>query len=656
MKSCINAFVAALTIAVSLSPCSAAEPSRVSSVAKAKTAPSGTSLVLKDVIVTAGTDQMRSSAFFYVQDSGGGIRVRSTTAVHQGDKVTVTGKVRRASDDGTVVRRNGEREINATSVAFTYGPFTMPKPKALTNRQVGGGPTPQSDTDGFPCQPGVWTSSNGSNQGYDQINEKGASNVGLYCQVKGKVVYADDAARFFYIDDGSGVRDGAYVNGKPAPPGIRVLVPNGQPLKDIVGKSAVVVGVVGSVAQSDAGVSDRIRNIRVVRATCEPFLDLNLNGFWDPGERCFDTNGSGACDGIRIADVPAPKVVSKFDRYGTLILHGAPFMPKSLYCYDVDDNTLKSAKEQGFSAVQCFDSMTPADLPRLSAAGLKTFPTLHSEASRAAWMAARADPAIAAWYLNDEPEWHGEKPDTNIISYKWVYEQDGTHPVGNSHADIGWLGKYAASEDMCWIDRYPVGNAGGQWCIPTIADFDDTARAGHGGSPYYPVWQYVQMFKESPNFTVPTVPEFRAMVYTAMSHWVKGYFYFCYQRGGADWQALWAEAKKINGEMDTLRPFLTLPWVPLDAASSDPTWVKAGGYRIGNSALLIVANGDKDGAAAAGDGSRSVTITLPGIPDNAALTAPIGGDGVKLDGRKFTCKLAPCEVRVLLWGKMPAAP
>lgn len=618
-------------------------------VAYAKIAPSGTNITLADKIVTAGTDQMRSPAFFYIQENGVGIRVRSTIVVHQGDRVTVTGKVRRATDNGTVVHRNGEREIDATSVTFTYGPFAMPVPKAITNRQVGGGPTPQIDVDGFPCQPGVWASSNGTKQGWDQINEKGASNVGLYCKVKGRIVYADDDSGFFYIDDGSNVHDGANVNGKPSPTGIRVLVPNGVPLKGIVGKSATVVGIVGAVAQSDAGGGDHIRNVRVVRATCEPFLDTNLNGFWDAGERFIDTNGNGAYDGIVISGVPAPKVASKFDRYGTLILHGAPFMPKSLYCYDVDDSTLASAKQQGFNAIQCFDNMTPKDLSRLTAAGLKTFPSLHNVAGRAAWMETKADPAIAGWYLNDEPEWHGEKPDMNLASYKWVYEQDGTHPVGNSHADINALGNYAASEDMCWIDRYPIGNTGGQWCIPTIATFDDAARAGHGSSPYYPIWQYVQMFKEEPNFTVPTVAEFRAMVYTGMSRYVKGYFYFCYQRGGPDWQALWSEVKKINAEMEILRPFLTLPWTPLDVTSSDPIFVKAGGYRVGGSALLIVVNGDKDA-------SRSATITLPGLPDDAALTAPIGGMGVKLSGRNFTHKFAPCEVRVLLWGNMPAAP
>lgn len=640
---------AALLWAACILSCRAIGAPAAGTIAHAKTAPSGSIVKLADKIVTAGTDQMRSPSFFYIQENGAGIRVRSTTVVHQGDRVTVTGKVRRAADNGAVVHRNGEREIDATEVSFTYGPFTMPAPKTLTGRQVGGGPTPETDSDGFACQPGVWASSNGAKQGWDQVSEKGANNVGLYCKIKGKVTYADDAAGFFYIDDGSKVHDGAYVNGKPSPAGIRVIVPNGTPLKDIVGKSAIVVGIVGSVAQSDAGGGNHIRNIRVIRATCEPFLDLNLNGFWDVGERFIDTNGNGAYDGISIAGVPAPRVVSRFDRYGTLILRGAPFMPKSLYCYDVDDNTLKSAKEQGFNAIQCFDRMTPSDLARLTRAGLKTFPSLHNEAGRAAWMAAKTDPAIAGWYLNDEPEWHGEKPDVNLASYKWVYEHDGTHPVGNSHADINALGSYAASEDMCWIDRYPIGNTGGQWCIPTIATFDDAARSGHGGSPYYPIWQYVQMFKEDPNFAVPTVSEFRAMIYTGMSRYVKGYFYFSYQRGGPDWQALWSEVKKVNAEMEILRPFLTLPWTPLDVTSSDPTFVKAGGYRIGGGALLIVVNGDKDT-------SRSATITLPGIPDNAVLTAPIGGAGVKLSDRKFVHEFAPCEVLVLLWGSMPAPP
>ncbi len=623
-------------------------------VAYAATAPSGTSVTLTDKVVTAGTDQMKSPWFFYIQENGVGIRVRSSTVVRQGDRVTVVGTVRRASDGGTVVHRNGEREVNATSVTFTYGPYTMPAPVVLTNRQVGGGPSTQIDTDGYPCQPGVWASSTGANCGYDQIDEAGANNVGVYCQVSGTVVYADDAARFFYINDGSNVQDGGWVSGAPSPPGIRVLAPPGAPLTGIGGKSVTVVGVVGSMAQSDAGspsgpCGTYVRNIRVVRATPEMFLDLNQNGFWDAGERYLDTNGSGTYDGIRASGVAGPSFVSRFDRYGTLILRGAPFMPRGLYCYDVGSGTLNAAKNQGFNAVQCFDAMSPSDLTTLNSVGLKVFPSLHDVASRPAWMAVKTDPAIAAWYLNDEPEWHGEDPATNLASYNWVYSQDGTHPVGNSHADVNRFGDYAASDDMCWIDRYPIGNAGGQWCIPTIADFVDTARAAHGGDPYYPAWQYVQMFKESPSFAMPSVAEFRAMIYTAMSHYVKGYFYFSNQQGDSDWQALWSEVANVNSEMNTLRSFFTLPWLPVELTNTNPVYVKVGGYRVGGSVLLVVVNADKDNA-------QSATITLPGMPNNAVLTAPIGGSGLTLSGRQFTYTFAPCEVRVLLWGSIPTPP
>ncbi len=619
----------------------------------AKAAPSGTVVTLTDKVVTAGTDQMKSASFFYIQEDEVGIRVRSTTIVRQGDRVTVVGKLRRASDDGTVVRRNGEREVNATSVTFTYGPFAMPAPVALKNSRVGGGPSSQKDKDGEPCQPGVWASSNGSKSGYDQVSETGDNNVGLYCQITGTINCANEKDGFFYIDDGSPVRDGAWVNGEPAPRGVRVLVPPGVSLTGITGRSATVVGVVGSVAQSEAGSpkgdsGSYIRNVRVVRATPEPFLDLNQNGFWDEGERYLDTNGNKRYDGIRISGVPAPSFVSRFDRYGTLILRGTPFMPRGLYCYDVGPETLEAAKKQGFNTIQCFDSMGPSDLAAVNAAGLKVFPTLHDKTKRDAWMAVKTDPAIAGWYLNDEPEWHGEDPKANLASYKWVYAQDGTHVVGNSHADINRFADYAASDDMCWFDRYPVGNTSPLYCIPSIATFADTARAGHGNNPYYPAWQYVQMFREAPNFVTPTVAQFRAMIYTAVTRNVKGFFYFSNQRGPEDWQALWAEARKINKEMETLQPFFVLPWVPLDVTSSNPTWVRAGGFRIGNSALIVVVNTHTDDP-------QSATITLPGIPDNAVLTAPIGGTDQTLTGRSFTQTFEPCQVRVLLWGSIPAA-
>lgn len=578
---------------------------------QARSAGDGRSVRLVGKVVTGGTDQMQAQSFFYIQEAGTGIRVRSRTVVRQGDRVTVEGVIRRANDDGTPAEQRGEQEITATSVAVTYGPNTLPAPLILSNREILGSST---------------------------------AKVGRYVQTSGKVVFVDDTRKLFYVDDESKASDG----GDPAK-GILVLAPPRVPIAGLLGKTVTIQGIIGTTAAPEAGAPSAASvDLRVLRPCPEKFLDYNMNGFWDKGEPFIDITGNGIYDGIRAAGVPGPTFISRFDDYGTLIVRGAAFMPKGLYCYNVSPGTLDAAVAQGFNVVQHHGPFADS-LAELNARGLKTFPFLSDSSHWPAWLAVRNDRAIAGWYLHDEPEWHGISPAQALADFSHVKSQDPDHVIGESHADLNLMGAYAASDEVAWMDRYPVGNAGGKFGIPTIWDFDWTYRGAHGNNPYYPIWQYVQMFKEAPHFTVPTVAQFRAMVFLAMASYVKGYFYFSYQLGDAPWQALWAEVRNINRQMDTLRPFLVLPWTPLEVTSSNQTWVRAGGFRVGNSALLIVVNGDDTD-------SQAATISLPGIPDDSTLTAPIGGSGQTLTGRAFTCTFAPCEVRVLLYGIIPPDP
>ncbi len=390
-------------------------------IAQAKLLPVNTSLALENQIASAGTDQM-TGPFFYIQDQTGGIRVRSSSVARQGDMVSIYGTVRRAADNGTSTLRNGEREINAMSVSVTYGPYPMPRPVGVVNHFIGGGPFGQIDTDGFACQPGVWAKSTGATSGYDQISEVGLNNVGRLSRVWGRVAYADDANRFFYVDDGSGVRDGSVLaDGTASPNGVRVIVAPGTPLIGITGRFALVTGIVGSMAQSDVGSprgpgGNYIRNVRVIRATCEPFLDLNLNGYWDFAEPFVDTNAGGGYDGIAISGVPGPNLKSGFDRYGTAIVRGAPFLIKGIYAYDVGGGTLDAMVSQGFNTVIDFDVLTPADLASYNARGLKAMPCLRSPSARPSWMAVKDDPAIIGWYTHDEPEGQGVSPAQALAS------------------------------------------------------------------------------------------------------------------------------------------------------------------------------------------------------------------------------------------------
>jgi len=616
-------------------------------IAEAKKLPLGSCFPFQDMVVTGGTDQM-TGPFFYIADSIGGIRVRSSAVVRQGDRVSIYGAVGRANDAGVAALRNGEREINAVTLTTTYGPFPMPKPVGITNHIIGGGPFGPIDSDGYPCQPGVWASGTGATSGFDQISEVGLNNIGRLCRVWGKVVYADDANRFFYIDDGSEVRDGgALANGAPSPVGVRVLAPAGVPLTAITGKYATVTGIVGSVAASDAGSpqgsgGSYIRNVRVIRPTCEPFLDLNLNGFWDPGEPIVDTNANGGYDGIQIAGVPSANVRSGFDRYGTAIVNGAPFLLKGIYIYSVDTPTLDEMVRQNFSAVMCFD-MNPGLLADIGAHGLKTMPCLREAGMRPSWMAAQSDPAILGWYTHDEPEGQGVSAAQALIDYQWVKSQDPTHFAGESHFLLNGFNDYKAADDFAISDCYPLTDPSAT--IIPMADILSFTKGVHGGC-YYPAYQFVQLFGAAPQ-VLPTPTQVRAMTYLALAFQARGIMYFSYQRLNSQWWDDWAEVKTLNGEMDQFRSFLLMPWVPVDATTSNEA-VRIGGIRVGGSALIITVNVTSS--------TQTATFNLPGI-DASSLTLPLeGGATQPLVNRSFTGSYAPYQTRVFVWGDIPPAP
>lgn len=276
-------------------------------VQEAKVTPLRNAVTLTDKVVTGvypyqrlgpGTDQWTGN-FFYIQDDSGGIRVRSTASVQAGDLVTITGTMNRTSDNAIYVKRNGEKEITASSVQVT-GTGTLPKLVGMTNGSTGGGAWRPGflDADGFPSQPAVFKKFSGSTT----VSEDGLSNAGRMGYFWGAVVQNNTAGSAFVIDDGSQVVfRGAKVPSTPtdAQYGVYVLVyGHSNPITGIEGKFVRVTGVVGSISISNITPSTGIANLRIVRLWEEPFVDSNGNGLRDPGEPYTDLNGNGQYDGL----------------------------------------------------------------------------------------------------------------------------------------------------------------------------------------------------------------------------------------------------------------------------------------------------------------------------------------------------------------------
>ncbi len=74
------------------------------------------------------------------------------------------------------------------------------------------------------------------------------------------------------------------------------------------------------------------------------------------------------------------------------------------------------------------------------------------------------------------------------------------------------------------------------------------------------------------------------MTYLSLASMARGIMYFSYQRLNSQWWEDWAEVKKMNDEMDRFKGFLTMPWTPVDASTSNEA------VRIGESELRLRAD------------------------------------------------------------------
>ncbi len=616
-----------------------------SSVYDAKTTPKNTQLQIIQKVVTAGTDQL-GKPFCYIQDDSGGIRVRTTASVRQGDRISVLGTSQRASDNGVSVLRNGEREISASAIVQEIGTFPLPTPIGVTNRDAGGSafPTPPQgpiDTDGYPFQPGVWAGSTGANGGYDQIDAVGLSNVGRLARVWGKVVWADNAARVLIIDDGSKVRDGSALPGGAAPPnGIRILVPPGLPLSGLTGRFMRLTGIVGSISQAEVGApqgpsGNYIRNVRVIRALAEPFIDSNANGFRDATEIFVDTNRNGVYDGIVVEGVPGTVLHTRFTPDGVALVEGEPFYPLGVFLYDWSSYTQQEVVQQGFNTV--LYAVTAADAPSLHNLGLMAVPYATND-----WLAIKNDPAILAWYLYDEPEGHGISPATALQEYQRVQGIDPSHPIGMAHFLYDALTNYANAEDFVMSDVYPL-TAPGPASIWPMASHIDRIHTIHGLG--YPVWPAIQVFggpeTEGGKWALPTPDQARAMTYLAVTHHVTGMLFFSFKPQYPD---LWAEVKVLIAELKQLSPFFLLPGREFAVGQSDPS-IQTRGVQVGQSGLIIAMNLQPYAVAS--------TLMLPNLPVTSLSQVFIGGSVTPINN-VLSYTFQPYEVKIFQWGPTPA--
>lgn len=198
-------------------------------IAQAKSCADGTIVQIRDKPVSGAT----ASAYWIEEtDRSSGIKVVSTSAPVSGTRMTVT---------GTLATTAGERRLQ--QVFETQGlPGVGPAPIHVPVRAIGG------------CALNVHTPG--------VTSPFGPNNIGLLVQTWGRVTAAS-SGQYYYVDDGSAIRDGTTTGGSPNI-GVRVLADPG-PLR--VNDPVTVTGVSSSFLNSSSQIQ---RAILPVVVGCVP--------------------------------------------------------------------------------------------------------------------------------------------------------------------------------------------------------------------------------------------------------------------------------------------------------------------------------------------------------------------------------------------------
>ena len=91
---------------------------------------------------------------------------------------------------------------------------------------------------------------------------------------------------------------------------------------------------------------------------------------------------------------------------GTCRVGGKPFFPIGIWIYGLDADVMADLREHRFNTV-VGNSVQPAHVPMLERDGMMCIP----EPSDAWLKVGKASPSLLAWYLIDEPEGRGSKPE-----------------------------------------------------------------------------------------------------------------------------------------------------------------------------------------------------------------------------------------------------
>lgn len=324
-----------------------------------------------------------------------------------------------------------------------------------------------------------------------------------------------------------------------------------------------------------------------------------------------------------------------FDPSGIAQVDGSPFFPIGIFTYELNSTVLAEIHNQGFNTI--LNGFQTKDLDLIYQHGLMAVCFTGEE-----WVkAAKAHPALLAWYLTDEPEGHDKTPDRERERYLQLKQTDPDHPIGLCHFLFEAIGKYKDACDFTMSDVYPV-TANRDVPLANVGVHIDEARRVHG--PGWPTWAYIQVFggpdTDGGKWAQPLPHEVRCMAFIALVHKATGILYFSYWPKAP---RTWDSIGPLNRDIHRIVPWLVAKGTELEARASNPQ-IHVRARKVGAGGIVIAVNTQPTFVNA--------EISVPGLP-TTEFDMPLSCQKMPVAVGKFRDAFGPYAERVYTWGPGP---
>jgi hypothetical protein len=311
----------------------------------------------------------------------------------------------------------------------------------------------------------------------------------------------------------------------------------------------------------------------------------------------------------------SPKVF--IDSQGFTVVDGKRFFPMGIYLGPTEDEHLQRIAAGGFNTILCYgygDGKDPqAYLQRARKYNLKViyslkdmYPGLRAYRKDDLFAVAaehlkllRDDPALLAWYINDEleAEWMPE--------IKKMYDQavqiDPNHPAYQVMGQTSFeadrlrrLEKYFDVTDVLGIDHYMTGKA--EDLTDNATDTHLTAAATRGAKG---VWMVPQIYDIKSHNTTPHPPtrdEMRNEAYQSLINGATGLIFYSYfelpykdTTNPTLFQQQWADITAMVREINKVTPVI-LQNHQVALSLPEKARVEAAAWEYQNKLLILLAN------------------------------------------------------------------